>query len=266
MKAKLFSARATRLADGGARLLPSLAVGAITRNRSTSVRSAVLSPNSCSSIHTSSKAAIIAGSDILSIFEFHAESRPESTFSQRKYLISLFFTPNFPSAFTSREATLDSKERDFHALKHHACYWRTSFHTLTKGLFRAHGLQELPSTWVTDWDMPWKESSAMSERVRMIVEELNGVAGSKSGLAARYGVSRKTLYKWLKRFEAGSWDDLKDRSRAPRRHPNALPSEMVARVLELKRRYPFWVRPSCGRSCAPSTVSARPRKARSVLS
>ena len=79
----------------------------------------------------------------------------------------------------------------------------------------------------------------MSERVRMIVEELNGVAGSKVGLAARYGVSRKTLYKWLKRFEAGSWDDLKDRSRAPRRHPNALPSEMVARILELKRRYPF---------------------------
>ena len=58
----------------------------------------------------------------------------------------------------------------------------------------------------------------MGECVRMIVEELNGVAGSKVGSAARYGVSRKTLYKWLKRFEAGSCT-----SNASQRVTTALP-------------------------------------------
>lgn len=41
--------------------------------------------------------------------------------------------------------------------------------------------------------MPWKESSVMSERVKMVVEDLDGVRGSKADLACRYGVSRKTL-------------------------------------------------------------------------
>jgi transposase-like protein len=52
--------------------------------------------------------------------------------------------------------------------------------------------------------MPWKESSVMSERVKMVVEDLEGVRGSKADLARRYGVSRKTLHKWLQRFKEGS--------------------------------------------------------------
>ena len=50
---------------------------------------------------------------------------------------------------------------------------------------RAHGLQV---------GMPWKESSVMSERIKMILEEVDGVRGSKADLARRYGVSRKTLH------------------------------------------------------------------------
>ena len=105
----------------------------------------------------------------------------------------------------------------------------------------------------------------MSERVKMVVEDLDGVRGSKADLARRYGVSRKTLYKWLQRFQGGSWDALKDRSRAPRFHPNALAPEVVEEILELKARHPFWGAPKLRQKLwekygeyipAESTVSA----------
>jgi putative transposase len=91
--------------------------------------------------------------------------------------------------------------------------------------------------------MPWKESSVMSERIKMILEDVDGLRGSKADLARRYGVSRKTVHKWLQRFQQGSWDGLKDRSRAPHFHPNALRPEVVAWILEVKRQHPFWGAP-----------------------
>ena len=91
--------------------------------------------------------------------------------------------------------------------------------------------------------MPWKESSVMSERIKMILEDVDGLRGSKADLARRYGVSRKTLHKWLQRFKEGSWDGLKDLSRAPHSHPNAIEPQIVATILEFKRRYPFWGAP-----------------------
>jgi putative transposase len=103
----------------------------------------------------------------------------------------------------------------------------------------------------------------MSERVRMVVEELDG-GGCRADLARRYGVSRKTLYKWLNRYREGSWEALADRSRAPKAHPNALGAELVDAILELKRRRPFWGAPKLrqklleryGKAPAESTVSA----------
>ena len=36
------------------------------------------------------------------------------------------------------------------------------------------------------------------------------------------GVSRKTVYKWIGRYEKEGWLGLEDRSRAPHRHANAV--------------------------------------------
>jgi putative transposase len=78
-------------------------------------------------------------------------------------------------------------------------------------------------------------------------------------------VSRKTVHKWLQRFQQGSWDGLKDRSRAPHFHPNALRPEVVAWILEVKRQHPFWGAPKLRQKLldrygeetpAESTVSA----------
>ena len=48
--------------------------------------------------------------------------------------------------------------------------------------------------------MPWKETDVRSERICFVVEALGG-RETKRSLCARYGISRKTGYKWLQRFE-----------------------------------------------------------------
>jgi transposase len=48
--------------------------------------------------------------------------------------------------------------------------------------------------------MPWTETDPMQERKRFISEAKGGLF-SFSELCSRYGVSRKTGYKWLGRYE-----------------------------------------------------------------
>lgn len=62
--------------------------------------------------------------------------------------------------------------------------------------------------------MPWKETGRVFERTRFIKEYLSGCY-SIAELASRYGVSRKTMYKWLGRHEESGLPGLEDRSRAP---------------------------------------------------
>lgn len=82
----------------------------------------------------------------------------------------------------------------------------------------------------------------MDERMRMIGSWMSGDY-AVSELAAEYGVSRKTVYKWIERHEAGGWAALEDQSRAPRHHPNAVAAGVVQAVLELKEQRPLWGAP-----------------------
>jgi transposase InsO family protein len=58
-----------------------------------------------------------------------------------------------------------------------------------------------------------------------------------SDLCRRYGISRKTAYKWLKRHQADGVEGLADRSRRPHDHPRTTPLAMVERVLEVRAVY-----------------------------
>ena len=49
--------------------------------------------------------------------------------------------------------------------------------------------------------MPWRETSPMQERVRFVKDCRMGLY-PVSELCGRYGISRKTGYQWLARFEA----------------------------------------------------------------
>lgn len=82
----------------------------------------------------------------------------------------------------------------------------------------------------------------MSERVKLITDYLNG-EHSISELSWEYGVSRKTVYKWIGRYESGGWEALRDESRAPLHHPNAVAPELERQLLELKARKPLWGAP-----------------------
>ncbi len=56
-----------------------------------------------------------------------------------------------------------------------------------------------------------------------------------------FGISRATLYRWLKRFDSRDLTSLKEGSRRPRRVRRPLWSkELVRRVKELRELYPGW--------------------------
>lgn len=82
----------------------------------------------------------------------------------------------------------------------------------------------------------------MSERIKMITQYDSEDYGI-SELAEMYGVSRKTVYKWVERYESVGWDGLKDQSRAPRNHPNATSPDIERRLIALKARWPLWGAP-----------------------
>lgn len=90
--------------------------------------------------------------------------------------------------------------------------------------------------------MPWKETCVINERTTMISEYLSGDY-SIAELARRRGISRKTVYKWIRRYEADPSGGLADQSRAPRHHPNALAPELEQAILAWKARRPQWGAP-----------------------
>lgn len=82
----------------------------------------------------------------------------------------------------------------------------------------------------------------ITERVSLIHDFLSGEF-SISELATNYEVSRKTVYKWIERHREGGWDGLKDVSRAPHHHPNAVGPEVEAALLCWKAAKPTWGAP-----------------------
>ena len=87
--------------------------------------------------------------------------------------------------------------------------------------------------------MPWKESSAESEQ-RSFIEAWRRGEETVSGLCLRYGISRKTGYKRIRRYQEWGWAGLGDRSRAPHSHPNRTSVEIASRLIEVKGRHPMW--------------------------
>lgn len=60
---------------------------------------------------------------------------------------------------------------------------------------------------------------------------------SMSELCRRYQVSRPTGYKWIERLEHDGPEGVKDRSRAPDRHPNRTPAHIEQALLQLRVEY-----------------------------
>jgi len=87
--------------------------------------------------------------------------------------------------------------------------------------------------------MPWQECSIMSQRLEFV--RLAGQDGANvSALCRRYGISRKTGYKWLMRHRVAGDGGLVDRSRRPHHHPAQTVPEVEAAVLAVRTVHPAW--------------------------
>jgi putative transposase len=87
--------------------------------------------------------------------------------------------------------------------------------------------------------MGWMETCAVDERMRfvMAVEQRDETFAL---VCRRFGVSRKTGYKWLARYRDGGVEGLRDRSRAPLHHPQAITETIAERCLATRREHPTW--------------------------
>lgn len=79
----------------------------------------------------------------------------------------------------------------------------------------------------------------MDQRVALIADWLRD-EWTMSELAERYGISRKTAYKWVDRYEADPHGGLSERSRAPHVHGRTMAAEVREAVLALRHVHPHW--------------------------
>lgn len=87
--------------------------------------------------------------------------------------------------------------------------------------------------------MSWKETCAMEERMRFIVAVEEGDE-SFAALCRRFEVSRQSGYKWLARYREAGVEGLREHSRAPLHHPQAIAESIAERCLEVRRAHPSW--------------------------
>jgi len=87
--------------------------------------------------------------------------------------------------------------------------------------------------------MPWLETSSMDQRRQFVADYHRGLLSVRE-LGDRYGISRKTAYKWVDRYEQAGQPGLADRSRRPHGCPHETASAVVAAILEARRHHPRW--------------------------
>lgn len=92
--------------------------------------------------------------------------------------------------------------------------------------------------------MPWQICDLMKNKSEFVHQALKIMSGEMPGsiaeLSRRYGISRKTGYKWIARFKESGLEGLENRSRAPHHRPNRTPADMEAEVLEVNSNHPSW--------------------------
>jgi len=87
--------------------------------------------------------------------------------------------------------------------------------------------------------MGWKTVSVMSQRLEFVMLALQEV-NNFSELCRRFGISRKTGYKFLNRYRCEGTTGLQDRSRRPKQSPNATNTEVEQLILELRNKHAAW--------------------------
>jgi len=83
--------------------------------------------------------------------------------------------------------------------------------------------------------MPWKEVKPMDQKLLFIADHLRATDTFK-GLCHRYGISRKTGYKWVARYRELGFEGLHDQPRKPHQHPLKTPFTVRKAIIGLRSK------------------------------
>lgn len=87
--------------------------------------------------------------------------------------------------------------------------------------------------------MAWENFKVEEQRLQLVKAYIAGEF-SMTDLCLRYGISRKTAYKWYYRYLEEGEEGLKDQSKAPR-SPNVLyPEELIEKAIDYKLKHRKW--------------------------
>ncbi len=85
--------------------------------------------------------------------------------------------------------------------------------------------------------MSWETKTVMEQREEF-VEEARAGQETVSALCRKYGISRKTGYKWIHRAAEGL--QLCDQSRRPHQQPSKTAGEIEQEIIQMRRTHPTW--------------------------
>ncbi len=86
--------------------------------------------------------------------------------------------------------------------------------------------------------MPWKETNIMNQKIEFAKKAQNTENFSK--LCQEYSISRKTGYKWQRRFFEKGAAGLEDLSRKPQSNSSSLDEDIICCIVELKLAHMAW--------------------------
>lgn len=86
--------------------------------------------------------------------------------------------------------------------------------------------------------MPWYKETIMSQRREFV--RLIEISDTMSDVCRRFGISRKTGYKWLHRYQAAGMEGLEDRSRRPHHSPFKTEGAIEQLILKTREVHPAW--------------------------
>ena len=110
--------------------------------------------------------------------------------------------------------------------------------------------------------MPWKKNETHMELKTEFVQLADQPDANISQLCRRYGISRPTGYKWLKRYQSEGLEGLRERSRRPRNSPNKTSAKIEQMVVEARGKDQGWggrkLAVHLKRKARAGDISARP--------
>jgi transposase InsO family protein len=82
------------------------------------------------------------------------------------------------------------------------------------------------------------ELGLVEQRYQAVLEVLGGATVTE--VAERFGVTRQSVHRWLRRYAARGLAGLVDGSTVPGSCPHQMPPAVEARIVELRREHPGW--------------------------